>query len=534
MVVADAPEAAEAGRAVLRQGGNAVDAAIATLLVLNLVEPDAAGIGGGGFLLHFDAASGDIDTLDGRETAPAAATPDMFLTTGGGPAEFAEATVSGLAVGVPGLLRMLEAAHARHGKLPWEALFKPAIDLAENGFSMSAHLRAALFDDRYVRSSPAAASLYFQANGVPKPAGARLTNKAFADTLRRVAAEGARAFYEGEIGRDIVAAVHGHKRPGRLEMADLESYKPLPRPPLCQPYRSWLVCGMAPPSSGGIAVLEILGLVERAELGAMAPLALPAVHLLAEAGRLAFADRDEYVADPAFVPVPTAQLLSAGYLAERAKLISTSRALGHTAPGTLRHASLIPFAGARVYEAPTTTHVSVVDAAGDAVALTADIDQPFGARIMVRGFFLNDELADFSFRPTLDDKQVANRVEGGKRPRSAMAPTFVIDPQGKLALVIGSPGGARAIGFVAEAIVATLDWKLPIDKALALAHFDNRNGQTELEKGTALEKLARELKSLGHDVAVIPMESGLNAIQVRDGVLYGAADPRREGAAAGD
>lgn len=541
MVVADLPVAAEAGREMLRAGGNAVDAAIATILMLNLVEPQSAGIGGGGFLLYFDSKSGDIDAYDGRETAPAAVSPEMFLKPDGTPMAFPDAVVSGLSVGVPGLLRVLEAAHLRHGKLPWKKLFDPAIKLAEGGFTISPRLHRLLENDKYLRAGPAAA-LFYQ-HGRAKPAGTKLVNAAFAKVLRSIAAEGADAFYEGGIARDIVAAVQGHKRPGRLDLADLAGYRSKLRTALCRPYRVWLVCGAPPPSSGGVTVLEILELLERFDLAKMTSLSLPAVHLVAEASRLAFADRDEYIADPDFVSAPVARLLADPYIDARAKLISRTRALGHVRAGRLTHASIWPYGPSYGFEYPTTTHVSVVDAEGNAAALTASIESAFGSRIMVRGFLLNNELTDFSFRPSLDGKPVANRVEGGKRPRSAMAPTLVFDPAGKppgsrpggkLRLVIGSPGGPRIIGFVVEALVAALDWKLPIDKAVALPHFDNRNGQTELERGTALEALAPALKAMGHDVALIPFDSGLNAIAIRGNTLYGAADPRREGVALGD
>ncbi len=535
MVVADTAEAAEAGRAMLRQGGSAVDAAIAAILVLGVEEPEAVGIGGGGFLLYFDAATGDMDALDGRETAPAAATADMFLKPDGTPLEASEAAVGGLSVGVPGLLAMLEAAHARRGKLAWQTLFEPAIALAAGGFTVSPRLHELLAGDRRLGTSPAAAQLFYQGRGIAKPAGSRIANPALAATLRKLAAEGAHAFYEGDIAADMVAAAASGARPGRLKAGDLAGYKPRLRQALCQPYRAWLVCGMPPPSSGGLAVLETLGLLERFPLGKMAPLSTPALHLLAEAGRLAFADRDEYVADPDFVPVPVAQLLSAGYLAERAKLIAPGRARGgHVPPGAPRHAALWPFSGSGGHEPPSTTHVSVVDGAGNAAALSADIGQPFGARLMVRGFLLNDELNDFAFRPTVEGKPVANRVEAGKRPRSAMAPTIVVGADGKLALVIGTPGGAEIIGFVSEALVAALDWKLPIEQAIALPHIDNRNGRTEIESGSELEDRADALAAMGHDIALLPMESGLNAIQLRDGTLYGVADPRRGGTAAGD
>ncbi len=533
MVVADRPEAAEAGRAILRQGGSAIDAAIAAALVLNVTEPQSAGIGGGGLMLEFDSASGAIEAYDGRETAPAAATSTLFLNPDGAPMDFMDVVLSGRSVGVPGLLKLFEAAHRAHGKLPWAALFQPAIDLATDGFTVSPRLAGLLGEDKYLGAVPAAAELYYR-NGSAKPAGSKIVNPALADALRKIAAGGADVFYRGAVAHDIVAALHAQTHPGPLAASDLAAYRQQTRAALCQPYRAWLICGMPPPSSGGIAIAEILGLLERYDLAQMAPLSLPAVHLIAETGRLAFADRDEYVADPDFVPVPVAALLDPAYLTARGKLISRTSALGHMRPGKLDHAMLWPYGPGRDFEYPTTTHISVVDSAGNSVSLTTSIESSFGSHIMVDGFLLNNELTDFSFRPVLDGKTVANRIQPMKRPRSAMAPTLVFDGSGKLVLVLGSPGGPRIIGFVAEALIASLDWNLPIDRAVALPHVLNRNGQTEIERATSLEAIVPGLKAMGHDVAEIPFDSGLNAIALKGGVLQGVADPRREGEAAGD
>ena len=534
MVVAAHPLAARAGYEALARGGSAVDAAIAAELVLNLVEPQSSGVGGGGFLLHYSARDGGLRAYDGRETAPAAARPERFLGAGGKPLDWPDAVISGKSVGVPGLLALLELAHRRHGKLPWRELFDPAIRLAENGFPVSPRLHALVSADRFLSQDENARRYFYAADGNAKPVGTLLKNPELAAVLKRVAAEGAGAFYRGEIARDIARAVHGRKRSaGDLAESDLSAYAAKEREPLCGPYRRWKVCGVPPPSGGGFTVLQILGILERFDLRALKPGSVRAVHLFAEAGRLAYADRNLYIADPAFVAAPLAALLEARYLDARAKLIDAKRSMGRGRAGDpARLAALL--GESEPLELPSTTHLSVVDAEGNAVALTASIEAAFGNRQMVRGFLLNNELTDFSWEPEEAGKPVANRVEGGKRPRSSMAPSMVFDEKEKLFMVIGSPGGHSIINYVALTVVNVLDWDMDIQKAIATPRMGSRNGPTELERGTALERLAPELERMGHSVRIRDEASGLHGIvRTKDG-WAGGADPRREGVAVGE
>jgi gamma-glutamyltranspeptidase/glutathione hydrolase len=534
MVVAAHPLAARAGYDAIRRGGSAVDAAIATELVLNLVEPQSSGIGGGGFLLHYAARDARLEAYDGRETAPARARPERFLGADGRPLDWPDAVVSGKSVGVPGLLRLLELAHRRHGKLPWAELFQPAIRLAEKGFPISPRLSALIAADRFLPLDANARRYFYLADGKAKPAGTLLANPEFAAVLKHVAAGGADAFYRGGIARDIAAAVRSHKRSaGDLAEADLAAYTAKQREPLCGAYRRWRVCGMPPPSSGGFAVLQILKILERFDLRAVQPDSLQAVHLFAEAGRLAYADRNLYIADPDFVRAPLAALLESRYLESRAKLIDPGHSMGGARAGDPAGVSA-GYGIAEPLELPATTHVSIVDAEGNAVAMTASIEAAFGNRQMVRGFFLNNELTDFSWTPEEDGKPVANRVEAKKRPRSSMAPTMVFDEKGKLTMVIGSPGGHSIINYVALTLVNVLDWNMDIQKAIDAPRMGSRNGPTELERGTRLEQLAPELERMGHSVRIRPEASGLHGIVRTPSGWAGGADPRREGVALGD
>ncbi len=531
MVAAANPLAAKAGQEILRAGGSAIDAAIATSLVLNLVEPQSAGIGGGAFLLHYDGKSNDVTAYDGRETAPAAVGPDLFLRPDGEPMGFWEAVVGGRSVGVPGLVRMLDLAHKAHGRLPWAALFEPAIRLAEEGFAVSPRLHALIARDKYLKTDAIAAAYFHDASGAPLAVGTRLRNPAFAETLHRIARDGADAFYTGPIAEAVVAAVQGAATsPGQLSLADMAGYEAKQRNPLCAPYRAWRICGMPPPTSGGVAVLQTLGILQGFDLPALASDSVAAWHLIAEASRLAFADRNRFLADADFVPVPVDDLLDPGYLTRRGALVSPDASLGKAEPGLPTQNGAMPIQ----HDPPSTTHLVVVDAEGNGVSMTASIENAFGSRVMAAGFMLNNELTDFSFRPEVDGRPVANRVQAGKRPRSSMSPTIVLDDRDKLALVVGSPGGSRIIGYVIKSLVATLDWGLDIQAAIDLPNVVNRNGGTDVEEGTSSEALAAGLAALGHEVKLRSLNSGLHGIAITKSGLVGGADPRREGVALGD
>lgn len=527
------PLATEAGYRVLRQGGSAVDAAIAAQLVLAVVEPQSSGLGGGAFMVHYAAASGDLLVYDSRETAPAAATPDRFLRDGR-PMSFREAVNNGRSVGTPGLLRGLEAAHRAHGRLPWKTLFAPAIALCEQGFAVSPRLHALLQDEQAELSrQPAAARYFYAPDGSAWPVGHILKNPELAAVLRRVADEGADAFYHGDIARDIVAAVRGHARPGDLSEADLAGYRAVVRAPVCGRYRGYLLCGPPPPSSGPMTVLQMLGELEQHPLGEMRPGTARAVHYFAEAGRLAYADRDFYAGDPAYVDVPVEALLDPRYLKARGALIRPDRSMGVAAPGD--PAGLLQ-ARARddALEVPSTTHLSVVDREGNVVSMTSTIESAFGSKILVRGFLLNNEMTDFSMSPAdARGRPAANRVEPGKRPRSAMAPMIVFRA-GRPYLVVGSPGGSAIINYVAKTLVGVIDWGLDIQQAVALPNMGSRNRATELERGSALVRLAPALRAMGHEVAEVDFPSGLQGIMIGPEGLTGGADPRREGTALGD
>ncbi len=535
MISSANPLASKAGLEILRAGGSAVDAAIAAQMVLNLVEPQSSGIGGGAFMLHHDAKSGVTDSYDGRETAPASATPYMFLDGQGKPKTFFGAAVGGLSVGVPGVLRMMEMAHKEHGRLPWADLFAPAIKLAEEGFAVSRRLHDLIARDKYLGKFDTPGN-YFYDGGKAVKVGTILTNPELAKTFRAIADGGADAFYNGSIARDIAAAVRQSPvSPGGMKVSDLSAYRAIKRNPVCLFYRIWMVCGMGPPSSGGITTIQILGILQNFDLAKTKPLDPHAIHLIAEASRLAFADRNTYIADPDFVPVPAAGLLDPGYLRRRSREISPDNSIGKAQPG-------MPGVGAGLLRGAdtseggiSTTHLSVIDGDGNAVSMTSSIENAFGSRLMVDGFMLNNQLTDFSFIPNRDAAPVANRAEPFKRPRSSMAPSLVFDASGKVVMAIGSPGGSSIIGYVAEAIIAALDWKLNIQQAIDLPHFVNRNGTTDLEQGTLLEGVKPILEKLGHKVRIRPMNSGLHGIMVgQDGLITGGADPRREGVALGD
>jgi gamma-glutamyltranspeptidase/glutathione hydrolase len=529
MVSVANPLAAGAAMQVLKAGGSAVDAAIAAQMVLTLVEPQSSGIGGGAFMLHYDSAAGALASYDGRETAPRGARPGMFLEAGK-PMKFMAAAAGGTAVGVPGVVRMLELAHAKHGRLPWKRLFEPAIELAEAGFAMSPRLARLLARETILRGSMGAKDVYYTKEGELKPAGTPVRNSALAMTLRAIADGGADAFYRGAIARGIVDAVQRAAiHPGSMSYADLAAYRAIERQPICQPYRHWKVCGMGPPSSGGIAVAQTLAMLERFDLGALTPGSIEALHLMVEAEALAFADRNSFVADADFVPVPIDGMLAPDYLSARARLIDPKRAGPKRDPGQPvgSQAALAPEPGGD--KGLSTTHFVIVDATGNAVSMTSSIETVFGSRLMTGGFILNNQLTDFSFEPFVDGRQVANSIAPAKRPRSSMSPTMVFDGNGKLVMALGSPGGSRIIGFVLKTLVATLDWRLPVQQAIDLPNALSRNGGAELENGAFAPAIKPALEAFGHKVKTFSLESGLHAIRVHPGGLEGGADKRREG-----
>ncbi|WP_353937406.1 gamma-glutamyltransferase [Mesorhizobium liriopis] len=533
MVAAANPLAAEAGRAVLSEGGSAVDAAIAVQLVLNLTEPQSSGIGGGAFLVVWDGQT--VKTLDGRETAPKAAKPDRFVGPDGKTLKFYDAVVGGRSVGVPGTPMLLEEAHKRWGKLPWKRLTEPAIRIAEEGFPISPRLNGLLAQEKYLAGDPIAKAYFFEADGSPKATGTVLKNPAFAKTLRALADKGADAFYGGAVAEDIVTTVTQHPtNPGDITLQDLAAYRVEEREPVCGTYRSYRICGMGPPSSGAIAVQQMLGVLEEQNLAQMGPGA-EAAHWISEAGRLAFADRALYLGDPAFVNVPVKGLIDPGYIKTRAALLNPTRSIGEAKAGDP------PFQKTEFRFAPSngiefgTSHISVVDREGHAASMTTTIEDGFGSRLMTKsGFLLNNELTDFSFAPEEEGKPVANRVEGGKRPRSSMAPTIVLDGNNKLYAVLGSPGGSQIINYVGKTLVGLLDWKLDPQQAADLPNFGSRNGPTELEAHTNAETWQAALEAKGHEVKLMDMNSGIQAIVVTPDGLIGGADARREGVALGE
>ena len=553
MAAAANPLAAEAGREMLRQGGSAIDSAIAMQAVLTLVEPQSSGIGGGALIVLWDGKA--VRTYDGRETAPAGASEKLFLQADGKPMPFTQAQIGGRSVGTPGVLRALELAHRKHGRLPWATLFEPAIKLAEQGFAISPRLHQLIAADSSMRRSPEMMAYFMNADGSPKAAGTLLKNPALAAVLKRIAKEGPDALYKGAVAEEIVAKVQGHANPGSLSLNDLQAYQAKERQPLCTDYKRWQVCGMPPPSSGGVAIAQILGTLNALQardpslaLATMKPRkssaaagiepAPEAVHLISEAERLAYADRAQYLADADFVPVPVQGLLDPGYLASRAALIG-ERSMGTAQPGTP--------AGIQVAYAPdrsplriSTSQVVAVDDQGGAVSMTTTVESAFGSHLMVQGFLLNNQMTDFSFIPEENGQKVANRVEPGKRPRSSMAPTLIFDrASGEFLATLGSPGGSQIIEYVAKSTIGLLDWNLDAQTAINLPNFGSRNGPTELERGQFSSELIQALKDKGHSVNEIDMTSGTQAIvRVRDAQgkasLAGGADPRREGQALGD
>ena len=547
MVAAANPLATEAGFRILREGGSALDAAIAVQMVLALVEPQSSGIGGGAMLMHSSGQT--VQAWDGRETAPAAADERMFLAANGRPVPYTDAVIGGRAVATPGAGKMLEAAHRQHGKLPWARLFEPAIRLAEGGFAISPRLHELLQGETALRRDPQARAYFYAADGQPHPVGHRLRNPALAAVLRAIASQGSDALHRGAVAADMVTRVRGHAVPGRLSEPDLAAYAPRLREPICTLWLSiYRVCGFPPPSSGHLAIMQMLGMLEHLP---PQPNALQAgvpgadwLHVYAEAARLAYADRAQYVADPDFVQAPGGDwrtLLDKAYLAKRAALIGPS-AMKNAPAG---QPASVPLAWAAMPEQPEhgTSHISVVDGQGHAVAMTTTIEAGFGARLMADGgsglpggYLLNNQMTDFSLAPTdAQGRPVANRIEPGKRPRSSMSPTLVFDTRdGRLLMTLGSPGGPVIIHFTAKTLIGTLQWGLDAQRAIDLPNFGNLGGPTVLETGRFPPATLQALRERGHSVVEFELTSGLQAIQRTPGGWHGGADPRREGIVMGN
>ena len=531
MVVTANPYASDAGANILSRGGTAADAMVAVQTVLGLVEPQSSGMGGGGFLVWYDATSGKLTTLDGRETAPFAATERLFQDDTGEPIKFWDAVIGGRSVGVPGMPALIEVAHSKWGKLPWKDLFKRAASLANRGFVVSHRLSGLLATEQQRMSSSIDALSYFFPKGKSLSQGTLLINREYGNLMRRLAEHGSDIFYSGPTASSIVATIRvGNENPGLITLADLANYTIKERPAICTKFRSYDVCGMGPPSSGAIGVGQILGMINAYPVGKMRD--PQTLRLIGDATRLAFADRGRYLADADFVYVPSTELVDEQYLRSRASLLNKNIAIPKVAAGE-------PIASLSQRRAPdlsieqqSTTHVSIVDTYGNVLSLTSSIENAFGSRLMTNGFLLNNQLTDFSFKSSSNGVPVANRVEGGKRPRSSMAPTIVLQ-DGKPVLVIGSPGGSRIISYVANTIVAILDWGLDVQKAVSQPHAVNRFGTYEIEKATRLIEIKDSLKELGYDVTERSLNSGLNVIMIQNGSLFGGSDPRREGIAIG-
>ncbi|MEP0068535.1 gamma-glutamyltransferase [Pyruvatibacter sp.] len=538
MVSAAHPLASAAGLEMLERGGSAVDAAVAVQLVLTLVEPQSSGIGGGAFLVYWNEDTRKVETWDGRETAPASVTPQHFLKPDGKPMSFFEAVVGGHAVGVPGVVAMLADAHEEQGRLPWADLFAPAIRLAEDGFEVTPRLNKLINWSPALPRMPVVNEYFFKpgekdedGNPVPLDVGMVLANPAYAKTLRILAEQGPRAFYEGEIAKEILAAVNNAPvNPGGMTAADLASYKPIKREPVCAPYRIYKVCGAPPPTSGGTTVLQILGLLESFYMQNAEPQSADAIHLISEASRLAYADRNLYLADPDFVDVPLEGLLDRSYLRLRSRQIHPDQTSSKDPlPAGRPAGSSASYVAADPKPAHSTSHFVVRDDWGHVVSMTTSIEAPFGSHMMAGGFLLNNQLTDFSFRPARDGKPIANRPEAGKRPRSSMSPMIVLDENGDFYAAIGSPGGSRIIAFVAQSLIGILDWDMSVQDAINMPRHVHRNTTLELEENTFISTLADGLRARGHTVEVKEITSGLHGLRMVGDDLEGGADPRREG-----
>jgi gamma-glutamyltranspeptidase/glutathione hydrolase len=522
--------ASEAGREMLRMGGNATDAAMAMMLALTVVEPQSSGIGGGGLMLHHDGPTGVLSTIDGREAAPSAARADRFLDKDGKPMPFMQAVPGGLSVGVPGNIRLMAMAHKKWGRLPWRVLFGPAIRLADDGYQVTPQLRSRLtMVQKLWADFPAAQAIYWQ-DGKPKMVGDTVRNPALATFLRQLAKNGAKAFYGGENTHAIIATVgQSTRNPATISKRDLKTYQAKERPPVCGQYRTYKICGMGPPSSGATTVIGILGVLDHFPMGALGKDSPTSWHLISEAMRLAYADRERYLADADFVAVPVTGLTDPAYLAARAALVSQDTARQDYPAGTP------PGAQARTAapspDVPGTTHFVATDRWGNVVSMTSTVEGPFGSQLIANGYFLNNELTDFTFAPDKDGAPVANRVEPGKRPLSSMSPTIVYDAKGRVVLALGSAGGKRIIMHVLKTIVGVIDWKLPAGEAIALPNLYMAGDAVQVEANTPLAAIQADLSRKGRMVVSSELGSKVNAIEWTGDHWQGAADPRSEGVA---
>ncbi|NBV05960.1 MAG: gamma-glutamyltransferase [Proteobacteria bacterium] len=531
MIVTADEAASKAGAEILKKGGSAVDAVIAAQLVLNVVEPQSSGIGGGGFLLYYDAKTKKTSYLNGRETAPEKAYAKMLLDKEGNPRQFEEVVQGGLSVATPGALKIMQEAHEKYGKLKWKELFEPAIKLARDGFIVSNRLHTLADHISYLKNFDEAAKIYLKSDGTAYQVGEVIKNPKLAKTLQTLAIEGITPFYSGKIANDIVHTVqHSKINPGILSLNDLKNYHSHQGDLICASYRiKYKICSMPLPSSGGVTLLQILGILENFDLAKLKPQSPEALHLIIEATRLAYADRNEYLADVSGVPLE--KMLDKKYLKSRSALIKRNQALPKVAAGKFALARQNFIVNNKTVELPSTTHLSVVDEEGNAVSFTSSIEYFFGSALIVDGFLLNNQMTDFSFLPEINGKKVANAIEPNKQPRSSMTPVFVFDKNDKLLMVVGSPGGPRIIQYSLRTILDYLDWKIDIQKAISMPNFVVLNDVVELEKDTAIVKLEPGLKKLGHQVTVKELTSGIHAITIKNKKLTGGADPRRDGVA---
>jgi gamma-glutamyltranspeptidase/glutathione hydrolase len=523
--------ASEVGAKILAKGGNAIDAAIASQMVLNVIEPHSSGIGGGLFLIYYDAKTKKTIYFNGREIAPEGAFPRMFLDEYNEPRKFFDVVGGGLSVGTPGALKALKEAHQKYGKLPWKELFAPAIKIANDGFVLSEKIHVILEQVPYLKEYDGM-RIYFDSKLKPHKTGTIIKNYELAKTFEDIANNGIETFYSGKIARNIVNAVQSSKvNPGFLSLQDLKNYKVKTGKLICSNYRvKYKICSMPVPSAGGITVLQTLGILENFDLSKIKPLSAEAIHLIAEANRLSYADRNEYLADISNAPVK--EMLDKEYLLKRSQMISFNKSIKKVAPGDITNYQ--QKAVGKIFEKPSTTHLSIIDKYGNAVAMTSSIEYLFGSALKVNGFILNNQLTDFSFISEIDGKQVVNQVEPFKQPRSSMSPIFVFDNKNNLMMVIGSPGGPRISQFVIKTIIAYLDWNFDIQRAISMPNFVALNDKLELEKRTEIANLKSSLQKKGHNVVITDITSGINALVIKNNKIYGGADPRRQGSAIGN